>query len=74
MLFQFALRALHFDILIGRGFRTDLVIRSRTGLDVFAKPRLTSFLKKTLADWAIRGYPSVWQTHELRDILSVYHT
>jgi hypothetical protein len=73
MLFQFALRALHFDILIGREFCTDLVIRSRTGLDVFAEPGLTSFFK-TLADWTIRGYPSAWQTHELRDILSVYHT
>jgi len=64
---------LHFGIPIGREFRTDLVIRSRTGLDVFAETRLTSFFK-TLADWAIRGYPSAWQTHELRDILSDYQT
>ena len=54
VLFQFALRVLHFGIPIGREFRTDLVIRSRTGLDVFARPRLTNFFK-TLSDVAIRG-------------------
>ena len=57
MLFQFALGALHFDILVGRQFRTDPIIRSRTSLGVFAKPRLTSRLK-IFADWAMRGYLS----------------
>ena len=72
VLFQFAPRALHFDIPIGREFRTDLVIRGRTSLDVFVNPGLTNFFK-ILADWAIRGYPSTWQTHEWLDVLSVYH-
>ena len=57
MLFQFALSALHFDIFVGRQFRTDLIIRSRTSLGVFAKPRLASCFK-VFADWAMRGYPS----------------
>jgi hypothetical protein len=45
MLFQFALGALHLDILIGREFGTDPIIRSRTSLGVFVKSRLTSCFK-----------------------------
>ncbi len=55
MFFQFASGALHVDILIGRQFCTDLVVRSRTRLDVFGELGLRDFLQ-ILADSATRGY------------------
>jgi hypothetical protein len=36
VLFQVALGALHIDVLVGSKFGADLIIRSRTGIEVLA--------------------------------------
>jgi hypothetical protein len=57
VLFQVTLGALHIDLLLGRKLRADLIIRSGTGLEVLATPKVKSSFQIP-ADQAIHGYAS----------------